>query len=63
MNHERVWTVGNKLRASEGRWVGDCDSPVMGIKEGTCCDEHWVLYVTNESLNFTSKTRNVLYSD
>ena len=22
----------------------------MGIKEGTC-DEHWILYVSNESLN------------
>jgi len=27
---------------------------VMGIKEGTC-DEHSVLYTTNESLNTTSK--------
>ena len=33
----------------------------MGIKEGTCCDEHWVLYTTNESLNTTSKTNDVLY--
>ena len=24
---------------------------VMGIKEGTC-DEHWVLYVSDKSLNF-----------
>jgi len=31
------------------------------IKEGTCCDEHWVLYATNESLNTTSKTNDVLY--
>jgi len=33
---------------------------VMGIKEGTCCDEHWVLYATNESLNTTSKTNEGL---
>ena len=24
---------------------------VRGIKEGTCWDEHWVLYVSDESLN------------
>ena len=28
---------------------------VMGIKEGTCWDEHWVLYVSDESLNSTLK--------
>ena len=32
MNHERLWTLGNKLRASEGRGLGDGDRPVMGIK-------------------------------
>ena len=57
-NHERLWTQGTKLRVTEGRgWRGG----VMGIKEGTCCDEHWVLYATNESLNTTSKTNDVLY--
>ena len=34
---------------------------VMGIKEGKYCNEDWVLYVTNESLNTTSKTNDVLY--
>ena len=28
----------------------------MGIKEGTCWDEHWVLYVGDESLSSTSET-------
>ena len=55
MNHKRLWTQGNKLRASEGRGVGDWDRPVMGIKEGTYCMEHWVLYANNESWNTTSK--------
>ena len=32
----------------------------MGIKEGTCCDEHWVLYVSDESLNSTPETNIVL---
>ena len=63
MNHERLWTLGNKLRASEGRSVGDRDRPVTDIKEGTYYMVHWVLYASNESWNFTSKTRGVLYGD
>ena len=35
---------------------------VVGIKEGTC-DEHWVLYVSDESLNFTPETNITLYAD
>ena len=63
MNHERLWTLGNKLSASEGREVGDWDRPVMGIKEGTYCMVHWVLYAKSESWNITSKTKDVLYGD
>lgn len=40
-------------------WV----SPVMCIKEGTHCMEHWVLYANNESWNTTSKTNNVEYGN
>ena len=50
-NHERLWTLGNDLRVSEGRSVGRWVSPVMGIKEGTYCMEHWVLPANNESEN------------
>ena len=63
MNHERLWTLGNKLRVLEERGVGDQDRPVMGIKEVTCCMVHWVLYASNESWNITSKTKDVLYGD
>ena len=55
MNHERLWTLRNKRRVLEGRSMGGCVSPVVGIKEGTYCMEHWVLYVNNESGNTTSK--------
>ena len=55
MKHERLGTLGNKLRASEGRGVREWDRLVMGIKEGTYCMVHWVLYASNESWNFTSK--------
>ena len=33
----------------------------MDIKEGTGCDEHWVLYVSDESLNSTPEMNIVLY--
>ena len=46
-----------------GEGVGDWASPGMGIKEGMYCMEHWVLYSSNKSWNFTSKTRDVLYGD
>ena len=34
---------------------------VMGIKEGTCWDEYWVLYVSAESLGSTPETSTILY--
>ena len=34
---------------------------VMGIKEGTYCDEYWVLYVSDDSLNSTPETNTTLY--
>ena len=33
----------------------------MGIKKGTCCDEHCVLYVSDESLKSTPETNIALY--
>ena len=33
----------------------------MGIKEGICFDEHWVLYVNDESLDSTPETNITLY--
>ena len=38
-----------------GEVVGGWDRLVMGSKGGTYCMAHWVLYVTNESLNFNEK--------
>ena len=40
---------------SWARWL-------MGMKEGTC-DEHWVLYVSDESLNSTPEINIALYFD
>ena len=39
-----------------GRWA----RWVMGIKEGTC-DEHWVLHVSDESLNSIPEINIALY--
>ena len=33
----------------------------MGTKEDTCCEEHWILYVSDESLNSTPETDIALY--
>ena len=46
-----------------GEGVEEWDRLVMGSKEGTYCMVHWVLYASNESRNFTSKTRDVLCGD
>ena len=54
----RKQTEGFRGEGVEG-WF----SPVMGIKEGTNCMEHWVLYANNESWNTTSKTNDALYGD
>ena len=40
-NHKRLLRTENKLRVDGG---GERGKWVMGIEEGTCWDEHWVLY-------------------
>ena len=60
INHKRLLTTGNK----QGSWRelgGGWAKWVMGIKEGMSYDEHWVLYVSDESLNSTPKTNITLY--
>ena len=41
--------------------VGEIGKWVMGIEEGTCWDEHWVLHVNDESEESTLKTKSTLY--
>ena len=36
---------------------------VMDTKEGICWDEHWVLYVSDESLSSTPETIITLYAN
>ena len=35
---------------------------MTGTKEGAC-DEHWVLYVSDKSLNFTPETNITVYAN
>ena len=49
-------TQGNKLRGA-GEEVGGWDNWVMGLKESMWCNEHWVLYAIDESLNSTFETK------
>ena len=50
-------------KQTEGFEGGEWDRLVMGIKEGTYCMVHWVLYASSELWNFTSKTGDVLHGD
>ena len=53
-NHKRLLNTENRVdRGERGKWV-------MGIEEGTCWDEHWVSYVSNESRESTPKTKSTL---
>ena len=45
----------------EGRWVRGWTRWVMGIKEGTCWDENWVLHISDESLDLTPETNTTRY--
>ena len=58
----RDYGIWEKTEGFRVEGVGEWDRLVMG-KEGMYCMVHWVLYGNNESSNFTSKTRDVLYGD
>ena len=42
--------------------VGERGKWVMGIEKGTCWDEHWVLYVSNESWESTPEAKSTVYT-
>ena len=46
-----------------GCWVDGWAKWARGIEEGTCWDEHWVLYVGDESLDATSEIIIALYAN
>ena len=42
-------TLNNREQTEGGGW--EMTRWVLSIKEGTCHEEHWVLYISDESLN------------
>ena len=50
-----------ELRVNGGWWWGG-GKWVMGTEEGTCWDEHWVLYISDESWESTPETKGTLYT-
>ena len=44
----------NGRMGERGKWM-------MGVEEGTCWNEHWVFYVSDESLNSTPETNVTLH--
>ena len=46
--HKRLLNIENILRVVEGLWVGGWAKWVRHIKEDTCWDDHWVLYIGDE---------------
>ena len=59
-NHKRLLNTENKVRVM-GR-AGEKGKRLMGIEESSCWDEDWVLYVSNESWEYTPKAKNTLYT-
>ena len=51
----------NKLRV-DGRCGEGWGKRVMGIEEGTCWDEHRLLYGSDEPRESTPKTKSTLYT-
>ena len=41
--------------------MGEWAKWVIGFKEDTRWDEHWVLYVSDETLGSTSEAKTILY--
>ena len=62
-NHKRLLYTENKLRVAGGEVGRGMSKWVIGIKECSCCDEHWVLHVNDESQNSTPETNITLYAN
>ena len=65
-NHKGFLTIGNRLRVAGGEVSGGWGNWVMGIKDSSWGNEHWVLYAADKSdkcnwLNATSETNNMVY--
>ena len=59
-HHKRLLTLRNKVRVAGEEVAGAWGNRMMGMKEGTGWNEHWVLYATDESLNSTPETNTTI---
>ena len=57
----RLLNTENKLRTAGGMVMGGWVKWVMSIKKAPFWDEHWVLYVRDESLDSTPEAKTTLY--
>ena len=60
-NLKRLLHTEEKLRVAGGKWVRGRARWVMGIRESTCWDEHWVLHVRDEPLGSIPEVNITLY--
>ena len=58
-NHKRLLKTENKLRVDGG--AGGRGKWVIGIEEGTCWNEHWVLYGNQFDNKFHIKKNKVTF--
>ena len=56
------WKAAWQLQETERRGVGEREKWVVGIEEGICWGEHWVLYVSDKPRESTPKTKSALYT-
>ena len=61
VDSSRLLTIENKLKVNGWKVGGGWVRWMMGIKEGTCWDESWVSYVSDESLISTPESNIALY--
>lgn len=57
----RLLTTEKQLEVAGGAVDGGRVKWAMGIKKGTHYDEHWVSYVSDQSLNSTPEINTTLY--
>ena len=60
-NHKRLLNAENKLGVDGGGQLGTWGIWVMNIEKGTSWDEHWVLYISDESGESTPEAQITLY--
>ena len=49
------------MRVPGGEVDGGWAKKMIGFKEGSSCDEPWMLYISDESLNFIPEANITLY--